>query len=65
MKIRGNFGGKRMDEKIGSKHNDTTTKLQKLVKKRKREIVIIKAGSIKRPNRSSCSVDDYYPSYAE
>ena len=55
-----------MDEKINNKHdNKMTEKLQKLVKKRKREVVVIKAGSIKKHARSSGSVEDYYPSYAE
>ena len=43
-----------------------TGKLQKLVKKRKTEPVIIKAGSIKNKQRGhSGSIEDYYPSYAE
>ena len=64
-KIRGNFGGKKMGEKINNKPNNMTGKLQKLVKKRKREVVVIKAGSIKRHARSSGSMEDYYSSYAE
>ena len=54
-----------MDEKNNNKPNNMTRKLQKLVKKRKREVVVIKAGSIKRHARSSGSMEDYYPSYAE
>ena len=54
-----------MDEKINNKSNNMTKKLQKLVKKRKKEVVVIKAGSIKRHARSSGSMEDYYPSYAE
>ncbi|MCK4902011.1 MAG: hypothetical protein KAS76_01540 [Thermoplasmatales archaeon] len=54
-----------MDEKVNNKHPDMTTKLQKLVKKRKREVVVTKAGSIKRHARSSGSMEDYCPSYAE
>ena len=51
---------------MNNKLNNTTVKLQKLVKKRKRETVVIKAGSIKRPAKSSTgSIEDYYPSYAE
>ena len=45
-------------------NNNMTSKLQKLVKKRKIEKVVIKAGSIKRPRYSSGSTEDYYPSYS-
>ena len=54
-----------MDEKVNNKHPDMTTKLQKLVKKRKREVIVVKAGSVKRHARSSGSMENYYPSYAE
>ena len=64
-KIRGYLGGKKMGEKVNNKHPDMTTKLQKLVKKRKREVIVVKAGSVKRHARSSGSMENYYPSYAE
>ena len=51
---------------MNNKPNNMTVKLQKLVKKRKTDTVVIKAGSIKRPAKSSSgSMEDYYPSYAE
>jgi len=47
-----------------NKQNYITEKLQKLVKKRKTPIVVIKAGSIKfvSSNSSNSSESDYYPS---
>ena len=47
-----------------NKQNNTTSRLQKLVKKRKTPKVVIKAGSIKFYSRNSTSSEDgeYYPS---
>jgi len=39
-----------------------TNKLQKLVKKRKTNTVIIKAGSVKSKRHSSSNGSEYYPS---
>ena len=52
---------------MDKKHNNVTEKLQKLVKKRKTTLVVIKAGSIKNVTRTSSSSfeGEYYPSYNE
>ena len=54
---------------MNNKSNGITTKLQKLVKKRKTALVVIKAGSIKNIARttsgSSSFEGEYYPSYDE
>ena len=50
-------------EKINVK--GTTKKLQNLVKKKKTQIIVIKAGSIKTSTHSSgTSSEAYYPSYS-
>jgi len=50
-------------------NSSITSKLQKLVKKRKRTLVVIKAGSIKNASRTSSSTGslegEYSPSYEE
>lgn len=52
---------------MDTKQNNITAKLQNLVKKRKRTLVVIKAGSIKNVRRTSGSSfgEDYYPSHNE
>jgi hypothetical protein len=54
-------------KQIKKQQNNITAKLQDLVKKRKRTLVVIKAGSIKNNRRTSSSSfeGDYYPSYTE
>ena len=60
------MGGKNMNEKINNKNNNMTMRLQKLVKKRKTDKVVIKAGTLKRPTRSTGgSIEDYAPSYSD
>jgi len=52
---------------MNNQQKNITAKLQNLVKKRKRAIVVIKAGSIKNVRRSSSSSfeGEYYPTYSE
>jgi len=52
---------------MNNQQNNITAKLQNLVKKRKRTVVVIKAGSIKNVRRASSSSfeGEYYPSYNE
>ena len=52
---------------MNNKQNNITAKLQNLVKKRKKTLVVIKAGSVKNYRRTSGSSfgEEYYPSYNE
>jgi len=53
---------KRSEKKEKQKEVNITKKLQNLVKKKKRNIIVIKAGSIKTSTSNSSSTEDYYPS---
>ncbi len=53
---------KRSEKKEKQKEVNITKKLQNLVKKKKRDIIVIKAGSIKTSTSNSSSTEDYYPS---
>jgi hypothetical protein len=54
-------------KQIHKQESNITEKLKDLVKKRKRTVIVIKAGSIKNNRRTSSSSfeSDYYPAYSE
>lgn len=56
---------KRSEKKDKQKEVNITKKLQNLVKKKKRDVIVIKAGSIKTSTSNSSSTEDYYPSLSD
>lgn len=56
---------KKSEKKDKQKEVNITKKLQNLVKKKKRDVIVIKAGSIKTSTSNSSSTEDYYPSLSD